>query len=52
MGCDSRIVDLKITIDGLILKNKTVEDFINSLNINSSYPVVYEILYEECISNG
>ena len=51
MECD-RIVDLQITIDGLILENESVEDFINSLKINSSYPVVYEILYEECIGDG
>ena len=43
-----RIVDLKLTIDGLILDDdKSVEDFIESLNINSIYDIVYEVLYEE-----
>lgn len=52
MGCD-KIVDLQLTIDGLILKeNESVDDFINSLNVNSSYPIVYEILYEEKLEDN
>ena len=29
--------------------DETVEDFINQLNINSTYEIVYEVLYEEKI---
>ena len=43
-----KIVDLKLTIDGLILNDgEDVNDFINSININSIYPILYEIVYEE-----
>ena len=43
-----KIVDLKLNIDGLILNdNESVDDFINSLEINSVYDVIYDILYEE-----
>ena len=43
-----KVVDLKLVIDSLLLEDDiTVDDFINGLNINSSYPVEYEILYEE-----
>ena len=43
-----RIVDLQLNIDGLILNDgETVDDFIDGLNINSSYPVVFDVLYEE-----
>lgn len=45
-----RIVDLQLNIDGLMLNDdETVEDFINQLNINSTYEIVYEVLYEEKI---
>ena len=43
-----RIVDLQMNIDGLILnEDETVDDFIDRLNINSVYDIVYEVLYEE-----
>lgn len=43
-----RVVDLKLHIDGLILDDdESIDDFIKSLNILSSYDVVYEVLYEE-----
>ena len=43
-----RIVDLQIQIDGLRLEGgATVEDFIKGLEVDSAYPVTYEILYEE-----
>ena len=43
-----KIVDLQLNIDGLILNdNESVGDFIDSLKVNSSYPITYEILYEE-----
>ena len=43
-----RIIDLQLNIDGLILDDdESVDDFINQLNINSVYDIVYEVLYEE-----
>lgn len=45
-----KIVDLKLNIDGLILSDdETVDDVINQITelINSSYPIQYEVLYEE-----
>ena len=43
-----KIVDLQLNIDGLILNNdETVEDFVNSLQVNSIYPIIYTILNEE-----
>ena len=45
-----KIVDLKLYIDGLILNDdETIDDFIESLNINSVYDIVYEVLYDEKI---
>ena len=46
--CENRIVDITLTIDGLILKNQTVDEFVDGLEINSNYPIVYDITYEEC----
>ena len=43
-----KIVDLKLNIDGLILDdNQSVEDFVNSIQINSAYKIIWEVLYEE-----
>lgn len=43
-----KIVDLRLDIDGLILKDdESVEDFIKNLKVNSSYPIVWKVLYEE-----
>ena len=43
-----KIVDLQLNIDGLILKDdESVDDFIDSLKVNSNYDIVYEVLYEE-----
>ena len=43
-----RIVDLQINIDGLILGGgETVDDFIDSINANTTRPITYQILYEE-----
>ena len=43
-----RIIDLQLNIDGLILDDdESVDDFINQLNVNSFYDIVYEVLYEE-----
>ena len=43
-----RIVDLQINIDGLILgRGETVDDFIDSINANTTRPITYQILYEE-----
>lgn len=45
-----KIVDLQLNIDGLLLEdNESVDDFINSINVNSNYNIVYEVLYEEKI---
>ncbi len=44
-----KIIDLQLNIDGLILNDdESIDDFINSLKVNSSYPIIYEVLYEEC----
>jgi len=43
-----KIVDLKLNIDGLILNDdESIEDFIDSIKVNSMYNIVYEVLYEE-----
>lgn len=43
-----RIVDLQLNISGLILNdNESIDDFIDSIKINSIYSIVYEVLYEE-----
>lgn len=43
-----RIVDLQLNIDGLILKdNESVEDVINKIKVNSTYPIVWQVLSEE-----
>lgn len=43
-----KIVDLQLNIDGLLLNDdESVEDFIKSINVNSTYNIVYEVLYEE-----
>lgn len=45
-----RIIDLKLNIDGLILKDdETVEGFIDKIQrvSNTSYEISYEVLYEE-----
>jgi len=46
-----KIVDLKINIDGLILANESVEDFIQRIGsgVDSNYDIQYEVLYEEVI---
>lgn len=40
------IVDIVLTIDGLILENETVDEFIDriSAEINSAYPILYEVI--------
>lgn len=43
-----KIIDLNLNISGLILdEDESVEDFIESINVDSAYPITYEILYEE-----
>lgn len=43
-----KIVDLQLNIDGLILdENQSVEEFVSNMNVNSVYPVIWEILSEE-----
>lgn len=43
-----KIVDLRLNIDGLILNDEEdIEEFIKSIKINSIYPIVYEVIYEE-----
>lgn len=43
-----KIVDLILNIDGLLLEeSETVNEFIDSIEINSIYPISYEILNEE-----
>ena len=43
-----RIVDLQLNIDGLILNDsETIDDFIKSINANTTYPITYQILHEE-----
>ena len=43
-----KIIDLVLNIDGLILDDYTsLDDYIDSLNINSTYPLTYQVLYEE-----
>ena len=43
-----RIIDLYLNIDGLILDDSiSIDDFIDSIQVNSIYPIVYEILNEE-----
>lgn len=45
-----KMVDLKLNIDGLLLKeDESVEGFVESIDINSMYPITYEILNEEDI---
>ena len=47
-----KIVDLQLNIDGLILEDdESVEDFIDTLEVNSSYPILYEVLYESSSRN-
>ncbi len=43
-----RIIDLYLNIDGLILDDSiSIDDFIDSIQVNSIYPIVYKILNEE-----
>ena len=43
-----KIIDLKLNIDGLILDDdESVEDFVNSIRVNSAYKITWEVLYEE-----
>lgn len=44
-----KIIDLHLTIDGLILKEQSVEDYIQTIEeiTSTSYPILYEIIYEE-----
>jgi hypothetical protein len=45
-----KIVDLSITVDGLILaENESVEQYIEKIKgiTNSNYEILYEINYEE-----
>ena len=43
-----RIIDLQLNIDGLILDDSmSIDDFIDSIKVNSIYPIIYEILNEE-----
>ena len=45
-----KIVDLEIIIDGLLLDDsETVDDFIESIEVNSIYPISYTVLNEEYI---
>lgn len=39
------IVDIVLTIDGLRLKDETVDEFVDriSADIDSAYPILYEI---------
>lgn len=42
------IVDIVLTIDGLNLKDETVDEFVDriSADIDSAYPILYEITGE------
>lgn len=45
-----KLVDLKINVDGLILKNgESIDDFIDKIEsmTNSNYGLTYEVLHEE-----
>lgn len=45
-----RIMDIQLTIDGVILKEgESIEDYISKVEkvFNTSYPVLYEILSDE-----
>ena len=45
-----KVVDLKIQIDGLLLKDdETVEDYIKKIReiTETSYEILYEVIYEE-----
>ena len=45
-----KLVDLQLNIDGLLLDDgETIEGFIQKVEklVNSSYPVKYDVLYEE-----
>lgn len=43
-----RIIDLQLNIDGLILGGgETIDDFIESIDANTAYPITYQILHEE-----
>ena len=47
-------MDLQLTIDGLILSDdETVDEYIEKIRkiTNSSYEIIYEILYEELITD-
>lgn len=45
-----KLVDLQLNIDGLLLNDdESVEDFINSIDANSQYNIIWEVLYEEKI---
>ena len=39
---------MQLNIDGLILNDdESIDDFVDRIKVNSSYPIVYEVLYEE-----
>ena len=40
------IVDIVLTIDGLRLKDETVDEFVDriSAEVDSAYPILYEII--------
>lgn len=40
------IVDIVLTIDGLNLKDETVDEFIDriSAEIDSAYPIIYDVI--------
>lgn len=43
-----KVVDLQLNIAGLILDDETsIDEFVDSLKVNSIYPIVYQVLYEE-----
>lgn len=40
------VIDIVLTIDGLILRDETVDEFVDriSAEVDSAYPILYEVV--------